>query len=184
MSAEKKLSHGLLPSKQWVEAATKGTNTRIPIGVRVMQETWPMEATAVLQKRKDDDHGLMAEKRLKWGRKSPVRSIHGVLPCPSQPLLDEHFPDCFQKAAGAKFPQLPQAIYSSASLVLHCQIFLNIKGKFFLLQFKMITSHTISRVHGEWFITFSFPATGTFYVFEGCLCVLPQPSPDKTIPLF
>lgn len=42
MGAEKKLSCGLLPSKRWVEAATKGLNTRIPIGVTVMQEMWPM----------------------------------------------------------------------------------------------------------------------------------------------
>lgn len=42
MGAEKKLSRGLLPSKRWVEAATKGLNTRIPIGVTVMQEMWPM----------------------------------------------------------------------------------------------------------------------------------------------
>lgn len=42
MGAEKKLSRGLLPSKRWVEAATKGMNTRIPTGVTVMQEIWPM----------------------------------------------------------------------------------------------------------------------------------------------
>lgn len=58
----------------------------------------------------------MAEEPLKWGRRSPVRSTHGVPLCPSKasPSWMSTSQTVFKKLPVPEIPQPPQAIYPSA----------------------------------------------------------------------